>query len=125
MLTKKNELFDFMSNYISKCDIYAAKNIAKVSAYICKKRNELKMTQKEFAKMMNVSQGMISKWESANYNFTIETISYIAEKLNATFDIEFMPESEYMATAKNDYINTSDNSNINRLSFDEYNGLAA
>ncbi|MCH5279935.1 MAG: helix-turn-helix transcriptional regulator [Lachnospiraceae bacterium] len=28
------------------------------------------MTQLEFAKHMGVSQGMVSKWESREYNFT-------------------------------------------------------
>ena len=39
------------------------------------------MTQKEFAKKLNVSQGMVSKWESEDYNFTIESLAQIAEKI--------------------------------------------
>ena len=59
------------------------------------------MTQKAFAEFMGVTQAMVSKWESADYNFTIETIAQISEKLNFTFDIEFIPESEYLLNANN------------------------
>lgn len=97
MSIKNKEMFELLSAYISKSDIYAAKAIATISAFIVKSRLDLKMTQKEFAKMMGVSQGMVSKWESAEYNFTIENIAQISEKLNATFKIAFTPESEYLA----------------------------
>ena len=43
------------------------KELAKISAKIEMKRNELGMNQKEFARMMNVSQGMVSKWKSGEY----------------------------------------------------------
>lgn len=104
MPNTSNEMFEYLSNHISKSDIYAAKAIAKISMFLFKCRRELNMTQKDFAKMMGVSQGMVSKWESAEYNFTIENIAHIAEKLKVTFEIEFAPESEYSRSrAKNDY----------------------
>lgn len=98
-----NEMFDFLSEYLSKSDVYASKAIAKISMFIFKSRQDLNMTQKAFAQMMGVTQAMVSKWESAEYNFTIENIAHIAEKLNATFDIEFTPESEYLATNTNNH----------------------
>lgn len=105
MTNASNEMFDFLSNYLSKSDVYATKVIAKISMFILKYRQEANMTQKEFAKKMGVTQAMISKWESAEYNFTVETIAHICEKLNTTFDIEFKPESEYLA---NSYSNNYD-----------------
>ena len=99
MSNQKNSMIDLMSSYLSKSDVYAATVIAKVSAYIFKYRLDNNLSQKEFAKKMGVSQGMVSKWESAEYNFTIETIAQIAEKLGVTFDIEFKPESEYLSHA--------------------------
>lgn len=112
MTNKNNEMFDFLSNYLSKSDIYAAQTIAKISMYILKCRLDLNMTQKEFAKKMGVTQAMISKWESAEYNFTIETIAHISEKLNTSFDIEFKPDSEYIANSYNNkYDNLSTNQN--------------
>ena len=55
------EMYEFVSNYISKSDIYAASVIAKISAFIINYRYKTGMTQKEFAKFMGVTQGMISK----------------------------------------------------------------
>lgn len=94
------EMYEFISNYISKSDIYAASVIAKVSAFIINYRYKTGMTQKEFAKFMGVTQGMISKWESAEYNFSVESIAQIAEKLGVTVDITFTPEQEYLANAR-------------------------
>ena len=105
MSSTKQEMLDYLANYVSKSDIYAAKAIAKISMFIYQYRQDLNMTQKAFAEKMGVTQGMVSKWESADYNFTIETIAQIAEKLNVTFDIEFAPESEYLQShSRNEYI---------------------
>ena len=112
MTNTNNEMFDFLSTYLSKSDLYAANAIAKISMFILKYRLNANMTQKEFAKKMGVTQAMVSKWESAEYNFTIETIAHISEKLNTTFDIEFKPESEYLANSfNNNYDNISTNQN--------------
>lgn len=100
-MNTNNGMYDLLSQYISKSDVYAATVIAKVSMFIYKYRRDKKMTQKAFAELMGVTQAMVSKWESANYNFTIETIAQISEKLNFTFDIEFIPESEYLLNANN------------------------
>lgn len=102
MENKNFEMFDLMSNYTSKSDIYAANAIAKISAFIYQYRMKEKMTQASFAEMMGVTQSMVSKWESAEYNFTIENIAQISEKLNVTFEIEFMPESEYVQSGDSD-----------------------
>ena len=40
------------------------------------------MNQQEFAKYMGVTQGMVSKWESREYNFTIKTLNEICQKIN-------------------------------------------
>ena len=112
MTNNRNEMFDFLSEYLSKSDIYASKAIAKISMFILKYRQDLNMTQKDFARKMGVTQAMVSKWESAEYNFTVETIAHICEKLNTTFEIEFKPESEYLANiSSNNYDKVSINQN--------------
>lgn len=65
---------------------------AKVSANILKQRIQSGKTQKEFAKYMGVTQGMVSKWESGNYNFTIKSIADIFEKLDMEFKFEVVSE---------------------------------
>lgn len=101
MTTTKSKMFDLMAQYLSKSDIYASKAIATISATIFNHRQNMGMTQGEFAEFMGVTQGMISKWESAEYNFTIETVAQIAEKLNLSFEIAFEAESKYLANRTN------------------------
>ena len=59
--------------------------IADVAVKIRNKRKELNLTQKEFADFMGVSQGMVSKWESAEYNFTLESIVNLFDRLEIPF----------------------------------------
>ena len=80
-------LFSVFEQDISAADIIASKSLSKISATIVKQRISLGMTQKEFADYMGVSQGMVSKWESEDYNFTIKSLAEIAVKLNLDVDI--------------------------------------
>ena len=57
-------------------------NLARISAAIESKRIDMGMNQKEFAKYMGVSQSMISKWESREYNFTVKNLIEVCEKLD-------------------------------------------
>lgn len=52
-------------------------------------RISLGQNQKDFAKFMGVTQGMVSRWESGTYNFTIETLSNIAFKLGRSVESFF------------------------------------
>jgi len=90
-----NDFFDYLAENLSKSDVYAAKAIGEISAYIINYRVSNGLSQKEFAEMMGVTQSMVSKWESAEYNFTVEAIAKIAEKLQCTFEINFVPEHKY------------------------------
>lgn len=92
----KNNMFEFMAEYITESDIYAAKAIAKVSMFIYRYRKDHHLSQKDLAKKIGVTQSMISKWESSEYNFTIENIAKIAEKLEVNFNIEFAAKDQYL-----------------------------
>lgn len=71
--------------------------LAEIAMQIHSRRIEMKMTQAEFARFINVSQTMVSKWESGDYNFTIEKIAYVFSKiglsLSFTFSEKEKPES--------------------------------
>ena len=82
-----SDLFDLFSTVVSPADFIAAKLLTKISTAITKARLEKNMTQKEFAAFIGVSQGMVSKWESADYNYTIESLANICDKLNYDIDI--------------------------------------
>ena len=61
--------------------------LSRISAQIEKCRLELEMTQKEFADYMGVSQGMVSKWESRDYNFTIKSLNEICHRLGMSLEV--------------------------------------
>ena len=76
------DMISVFDTSVSAADIIAAKALAGISAEIVKYRVNLGMTQKQFAEYMEVSQGMVSKWESADYNFSVKSLAYIAAKLD-------------------------------------------
>lgn len=80
---------DWVSEGLSDASIKTIVELAKISAQIERCRIEKGMTQKEFAEFMGVSQGMISKWESREYNFTIRTLNDICEKIDLDFTVTF------------------------------------
>lgn len=73
---------------MSKIDIKSTVALARISATIERKRLDKEMTQKEFAAFMGVTQGMVSKWESRDYNFTIRSLNEICEKLGLNLLVE-------------------------------------
>lgn len=83
-----NEVFTLFEENVSTADIVSAMLLGKVAAAIVQNRLDLGLTQKEFANYLGVSQGMVSRWEGGNYNFTIKTLAEIADKLDLDFDIQ-------------------------------------
>ena len=73
---------------MSEAHIKTTVELARISARIEKCRLDMGMTQQEFAEYMGVSQGMVSKWESTEYNFTIKSLNEICEKLKLTLNVE-------------------------------------
>ena len=94
MASKLNRLIEMMAEQLSPSDLIAAEQLAKISTAIAKKRIEMDMNQSDFAKFMEVSQGMVSKWESEEYNFTVETLAKISDKLNLELDISLKPQQK-------------------------------
>lgn len=60
----------------------------KIAVAIINKRYELNMNQEAFAEMMGVSQAMVSKWESGDYNFTCDTLEQIIDKIGLSLILE-------------------------------------
>ena len=101
MKNRMNDLINKMADQLSESDLIASEQLAKISAQIVVSRIEKEMTQKEFATFMGVSQSMISKWEGEDYNFTVETLAKICEKLNLDLDISLKKkENKYMKKNK-------------------------
>ena len=90
---------NWVSEGISEAEVKTTVELAKISAKVERSRIDLGMTQKEFADFMGVSQGMVSKWESRQYNFTIRSLNEIFEKINLTLSL-----SMDSPCPKNDYV---------------------
>ena len=59
---------DWISDGFSETELKTIVESAKISAQIERERLEMDMSQKEFAEYMGVTQGMVSNWESREYN---------------------------------------------------------
>lgn len=89
---------NWISEGISEAEIKTTIELARISAKIERCRLDLGMTQMEFAKFMGVTQGMVSKWESRDYNFTIRSLNEICQKLDLTLSVNIEKRC-----IKNDY----------------------
>lgn len=90
---------DWISEGISEAEIKTTIELAKISAKIERCRLDLGMTQIEFARFMGVTQGMVSKWEGRDYNFTVRSLNEICQKLDLNLSV-----SIEKPCLKNDYI---------------------
>lgn len=59
-----------------------------IACQFIKYRAEKKLTQKDMAKKLGMTQAMISKLESGNYNPTVKMLFEIAQKLSWNFKLE-------------------------------------
>jgi len=109
-----DELLKIFDEDVSAQDILSAKVLAEVSTIITKHRINMKMTQREFAEHMGITQGMVSKWESKNYNFSIKALAEIAVKLDLDFSVR-MRETKVVCIPKTEerlYIDCSNQFDI-------------
>lgn len=83
------ELFDLLTKDMNTADVKKSLVLSSVSFEITKQRIKLGMNQTQFAKYLGVTQGMISKWENGDYNFTLNTLTDVMCKLGVDFDIQF------------------------------------
>lgn len=83
----KAKKVNWISEGFSEAEVKTMVELAKISARIERCRIEMGMTQQEFAEYMGVSQGMVSKWESREYNFTIKTLNEICQKIDLELSV--------------------------------------
>lgn len=81
---KKGNLFDCLSETEKK----QGKLRGMVSAAIENKRHELGLTQKQFADLLEITQGMVSKLENSENNITVDKLVELFEKLDIKYKIE-------------------------------------
>ncbi len=92
---------DWLKEGFSAAEVKAMTTLAKLSACIELRRRDMGMTQKEFADYLGVTQGMVSRWEGREYNFTIKTLVEICEKcdMELSIDVKRPEESRQNRTA--------------------------
>ena len=83
---KTMSIFELLPG-LTKATHEASKIKAHISMAIFKARKALNLDQKGLAEKCDVSQAMISKWESGHYNFSIESLAEIADKLDLDLEV--------------------------------------
>lgn len=106
------DIFAQFKDSINRADVISARLLSQISLYITKKRLELGLNQSQFAKKMDVSQSMVSKWESENYNYSIESLAKICDKLDLDIDISIQDRNESTSYIKSNtcFFKSSDSS---------------
>ena len=69
------------------------KIMVSISIMISDERKRRGMTQKELADCLGVNQAMVSRWESGQYNFSIQKVVEIFDKLDLKLNFE-LPKIE-------------------------------
>lgn len=108
---------------LSDAEIKTTIELEKISARIEGCRLDLNMTQKEFAGYMGVSQGMVSKWESREYNFTVRSLNEICQKLGLSLELNLEYEcskNEYTITRWDSYSRINKCKKIRNVDFTAY-----
>lgn len=82
---------NWITQGIPEAEVKSIVQLAKISAQIERCRLNMEMTQEEFAQYMGVSQGMVSRWENRDYNFTVKSLNDICQKLNLSLTIDMLP----------------------------------
>lgn len=78
----------------------------KISTAIFKYRVKNNLSQKMLAGKLGVTQAMISKLESGDYNYTIEQLWKVSSKLGLQFDVVFEEAEEEISITRSGTENT-------------------
>lgn len=85
------DLLKAITAELSPSEIIAATNKAAIGYQIFSYRDKYSMSIEELAKRLLVSKSTARKMESGFYNFSIDDIAKIAEKLDMQFSIILKP----------------------------------
>ena len=77
---------DWLTDGLNEVEIKQNRDLGIISAEIEMRRHEMGLNQKQMAELLGVTQGMVSKYESGEYNFTIGTLNEICGKIGLVFE---------------------------------------
>lgn len=94
-----NDLFSGFSTMMNDEEFVLSGFQGLICGQIIAERIKRGMSQKQFADFMGVSQGMVSKWERGDCNFTLQSLVHIAARLGIKMQSPFIsPQSGYQTT---------------------------
>jgi transcriptional regulator with XRE-family HTH domain len=82
---------------------------------IIKRRNELRLTQKDLAERANTHQSRISKIESAEHDIRLSTLVQIAEALDTEVSIRLVPIGKNIPVSNDEYTYSLFNSSLDKI----------
>lgn len=98
------EILEQLSSKISEEEMILSGLQGLIASEITIKRHEAGLSQKEFADMMGVSQGLVSKWEAGDNNFTLSTLVKISMALNIKMQVPFVLDKPNVYNSKDGII---------------------
>ena len=102
------DLLSALSKDLTAEDILLIGLKAEIASAITSKRIGMEMNQKEFAEYMGVTQGLVSRWENGDTNFTLESLVAIAQKLEIKLQSPFTVNKLRSYTSEGNIINIDD-----------------
>ena len=94
-------LSDALHDKLKDTDIRAMTISNKISSIISNERIKRNMSQEEFANFMDVPIETVSKWETQDYDYSINTLVTIADKLNLILSVELSKDSHNKSVLTN------------------------
>ncbi len=76
----------WLTEGFTEIEVKQNRDLGDISAEIEMRRHEMGLNQKQMAELLGVSQGMVSRYESGEYNFTIGSLNEICDKIGLKFE---------------------------------------
>ena len=107
-----DKLLDVLTSSISDNELLLSIYQSDIAAAIISKRISMNMNQTEFAKHLGVTQGLVSKWESGDSNFTLKTLVDLAQKLSLKLTVKLEEEAKQSYSSTTGHTQSSRNNVI-------------
>lgn len=99
-----NVLFSSLASSLDTEDLQLSVLQGLIAGEISMKRQELGMSQKDLADKLSVSQGLVSRWEKGETNFSLSTIVRIAAALGLSVQSPIVPSPPISYSLRNSNI---------------------
>lgn len=87
---KLNDLLELFSSILNTSDIIYSKLISQIISSIVQERLSRQMSQKEFARIIHISERKLKRLEGGNYNISLKELCKIVSYLNKDIQIKII-----------------------------------